>query len=397
MRVCKGVVQHRARGEQNQLLYFGHYLHWAYEPMLNQTPLPPSYCRYFFGGTRVVALMLIFSSLIHSSLGQEPTSGEKFVNVTELHEMPAAQMGKVMNIMSASLGVNCQYCHAGNDFAAEGAGHKDTAREMIAMTLKLNRDHFNSQPVVNCNTCHRGAVRPESAVSFAPHNSHAVSREPPAQTSGQIAVDDVLAKFMEALGGLEKLSSIKSRHITAKRVEPNGRFESEELWQTADGKSHLRTLYGDLPIIEVWDGKSAWKLAGESEIALKLDEIAQISTEAKIAFGLGIKAAFPDLRFQSRTQIDGQEVLELTARGSNGLTERLYFAVQSGLLIRRTSSLPTVLGEFIYQVDYEDYREFDGVKRPTKLRFNMPNVTWERVVTAVKSNVTVDESLFQKR
>lgn len=157
------------------------------------------------------------------------------------------------------------------------------------------------------------------------------------------------------------------------------------------------TLYGDLPVIEGFDGRTAWKRAGEQAISLKFDESSQIVTEAKLAFGAGVKTAFNNLKLASVTLIDGHEAIELVSPGLESLTERLYFDIQSGLLIRRTSSMPTVLGEFTYQVDYEDYREFAGVKLPTKLRFNMPNVSWDRVVTEVETNVAIDELLFRKR
>ena len=43
------------------------------------------------------------------------TAGQKFKSIKVLNDMPADQMGKVMNMMSASLGVNCAFCHASND------------------------------------------------------------------------------------------------------------------------------------------------------------------------------------------------------------------------------------------------------------------------------------------
>ena len=57
---------------------------------------------------------------------QVETAGQKFKNIKVLNEMPADQMGKVMNLFSASLGVNCSYCHVSNDadFAKGRQGRK---------------------------------------------------------------------------------------------------------------------------------------------------------------------------------------------------------------------------------------------------------------------------------
>ena len=49
---------------------------------------------------------------------QVETAGQKFKKIKVLNDMPADQIGKVMNLFSAGLGVNCNYCHVGEDFAS---------------------------------------------------------------------------------------------------------------------------------------------------------------------------------------------------------------------------------------------------------------------------------------
>ncbi|MEO5670166.1 MAG: photosynthetic reaction center cytochrome c subunit family protein [Ramlibacter sp.] len=51
------------------------------------------------------------------------TAGQKFKNIKVLNDMPADQMGKVMNLMSASLGVNCSFCHIGDAFEKDDIRH----------------------------------------------------------------------------------------------------------------------------------------------------------------------------------------------------------------------------------------------------------------------------------
>ncbi|MEZ6137819.1 MAG: c-type cytochrome [Pirellulaceae bacterium] len=94
-------------------------------------------------------------------------AGDRFENVSALGDMPADQMGKVMNMMSAALGVNCSYCHADTNFAQEQVGHKDVAREMLEMTLSINRERFGGKTTVTCHTCHRGQPVPNPSVSLA--------------------------------------------------------------------------------------------------------------------------------------------------------------------------------------------------------------------------------------
>src|SRR5687767_10074296 len=111
----------------------------------------------------IMITAVLFAALMFLQTGQlaqtkVETAGQKFKSIKVLNEMPADQMGKVMNMISASLGVNCGFCHASDDgdYEKEGFAHKDTARKMMKMVFDLNKTQFESRPEINCNSCHNG-------------------------------------------------------------------------------------------------------------------------------------------------------------------------------------------------------------------------------------------------
>jgi hypothetical protein len=76
---------------------------------------------------------------------------------------------------------------------------------------------------------------------------------------------------------------------------------------------------------------------------------------------------------------------------------RLYFDATSGLLLRRTMTMPTIIGIIPDQIDLEDYRETDGLKFPFTARaatLEVGNPTSTRTFTELKLNAPVDESKF---
>lgn len=340
-------------------------------------------------------------------VASDETAGERFENVHVLDQMPATQMGKVMNIMSASLGVSCTYCHSGTDFAAEGVALKDRARDMIEMTLAINKSHFSSSSRVTCNTCHRGKSKPVSTLvlNHAPP-SQAESESSIAKIEEALTATEILNRYFDALGGREKLGSLRTLHVTGTRLEPSGKTEPEELWQTSNGQSRMKTLYGTLAVIEGFDGKLAWKQAGDSFIQLKPDELEQLTTENSIAFGVNIIDAYSEFISAGVQQIDGSQEIDdvqvqrrvrvVRAMRLSGMEEHLFFDVGSGLLVRRVASLETMLGPYQYQVDYAAYKNFDGLLAPTRIRFAVPSITWTRVVNSIEFNVSMKDTFFQK-
>jgi hypothetical protein len=96
----------------------------------------------------------------------EPTIGEnkRHTNIQLLKDYPDSQLIPMMNLINASLGVQCNFCHVFKEGRLEPAlddkPEKKTAREMITMTLAINKTNFNGRSEVSCFTCHRGRNNP---------------------------------------------------------------------------------------------------------------------------------------------------------------------------------------------------------------------------------------------
>lgn len=83
-------------------------------------------------------------------------------------------MGIMVDDFQDGLGVTCSFCHAnakdkhGLDFASDAKPEKEIAREMMRMTLGINKKYFKvKHPVigsgaldVTCSTCHKGHAFP---------------------------------------------------------------------------------------------------------------------------------------------------------------------------------------------------------------------------------------------
>ena len=95
------------------------------------------------------------------------------------------QLHEIMKGFSMSLGVRCNYCHVATevagqnhpkwDFASDDKKEKQTAREMMKMTMAINSDHLAKiktmgDPLeeIKCVTCHMGRTTPIASVDSLP-------------------------------------------------------------------------------------------------------------------------------------------------------------------------------------------------------------------------------------
>ena len=156
----------------------------------------------------------------------------------------------------------------------------------------------------------------------------------------------------------------------------------------------MHTLYGDLAVVEGFDidhrDGVGWKRAGESAIRLKQEEMEQIRTEVGMAFPHTLDNYYTAWGSSERMEVDGKAGYIVHATRRSGLKEKLVFDGQSGLLVQRVVSIPTVLGDYDSRVDYRHYRSFDGLQVPTEFFFAQPNLSWSRRVTSVEWNVPAE-------
>src|SRR3984885_6219928 len=85
---------------------------------------------------------------------------EQFKDIQVFKGIPADQLIPAMQFITASLGVECEFCHVQGAFEKNDKKPKQTARKMIAMMFAINKDNFEGHREVTCYSCHRGRTDP---------------------------------------------------------------------------------------------------------------------------------------------------------------------------------------------------------------------------------------------
>jgi hypothetical protein len=112
----------------------------------------------------LVALFL-FLSLASQEKKEEVAKMEAAapVNLKVLQVNSGSEIRQIMRSFGAGLGVQCSYCHVEGNFANDDNAKKQTARQMIRLTQKVNADFPDGKLHISCYTCHRGETQPRTA------------------------------------------------------------------------------------------------------------------------------------------------------------------------------------------------------------------------------------------
>ena len=326
---------------------------------------------------------------------QGKTADEVYKNIQVLKGVPASQLEPVMAFFTGSLGVRCSHCHVPGQFEKDDKQTKQTARRMIRMVFDLNKGSFDNRGAVSCVTCHRGQTKPATVPALGQNLWQPPN--PAAREEAQLpTVEQILERYVQAVGGRQAVERVTSRVWKGSRVGADGVLVPEEVYAKAPNKLLTVTSYPSVVFRMGFDGARGW--AGSSQQGGRdLDEgmLAQLRREAEFYKETRLKELYSKMAVAGRVSVGGREayVVEATPSGGGDL-EKLYFDVQTGLLVRKYSEAKTVLGQFPSQTDYEDYRDVEGVKLPFTIRWAIPGRTWGRKINEVRQNVPLDDARF---
>ena len=83
---------------------------------------------------------------------------------------------------------------------------------------------------------------------------------------------------------------------------------------------------------------------------------------------LNLKSQYSRIALRGAERLRGRDVYVVVGSPDGDVPERLYFDRDSGLLLRKIVAVPTALGDYPIQTDYDDYRDVGGVKVPYLVR-----------------------------
>lgn len=118
------------------------------------------------------ALGIIILFVVISSFAIKQPEDE-FKNLKVLPKnISVDSLNGIMDSYKKALGVKCGFCHVMRDkngledYASDSLPHKEAARDMMRMTMDVNKKYFPSGTkyveTVTCNTCHKGKQEPEN-------------------------------------------------------------------------------------------------------------------------------------------------------------------------------------------------------------------------------------------
>jgi photosynthetic reaction center cytochrome c subunit len=323
---------------------------------------------------------------------------EQFKNIQVLKGIPADQLIPAMQFITASLGVECEFCHVQGAFEKDDKKPKETARRMMEMMTAINRDNFQGHREVTCYSCHRGSTEPVAVpVLMAEESKPAIeaAKGEEKEFVGPAPVE-LFEKYLQAVGGAAAVEKVSSRVMKGTITFGDRNVPIDIYSKEPDMRvSYTHTPDGDS--ITEFDGHEGWLAAPKRPVReMHGPDVDAAAMDADLHFASHLKTMFSGAKVLGVEKIDGRDAYEVSGQREGKTPLWLYFEEKSGLLVRLVRLGETPLGRLPTQIDYADYREAGGVKIPYKWTLARPGGKFTIQVSEVKANVPVEDGKFVK-
>jgi hypothetical protein len=263
----------------------------------------------------------------------------------------------------------------------------------------VNKTTFEGENYVTCFTCHHGQSHPEKIPVVLQAKAETASKNTPANEKSSLPeVDQVLNKYVDALGGktaIEKMRTRIKKGTIVAHLLPSSPIEI--LQQSPDKVLQVITTPKGV-ITQGYNGAAGWVADPRGVRPLDGVALAALKLEADFYRDLHLPERYLRMTVTAREKIGEREAYVVEATTREHTTEKLYFDVQTGLLLRWVKFIETMIGSIPETTDYDDYRAVDGVKIAFKRHreqlqgFEASTLTFSEI----KSNVEIDQARFEK-
>jgi photosynthetic reaction center cytochrome c subunit len=327
------------------------------------------------------------------------TADQVYKNILVLKDAPSDQLIPAMQFITASLGVQCDFCHLENAFERDDKETKQTARKMMRMMFAINKDSFDGQQKVTCFACHRGTRKPVAIPTISEGEGKIVAEDkltPESNTADLPSADEILQKYLGAVGGADAVAKISTRVQKGTLTVGTKHFAIEVLAK-APAKRLTTVHFPGGDSVTVINGEEGWlSTPSRGVYDMGPSELDGARVDAVLFFPTAIKQFFKELRLQQKEQINGHLAYLVLGMRDNWPPVQLYFDQQSGLLIRTLRYVQTPLGRNPAQIDYGDYREEGGVKTPFHWTIARPDASFTIQIEQTQQAAPIADDKFAK-
>ena len=205
--------------------------------------------------------------------------------------------------------------------------------------------------------------------------------------------DKIIGQYLKAEGGRKALSKVQTLTFQGTFPNADGAPGTFTFYLKSPNRYYCEIVSGTQPLIEAYNGKSAWQQDASGTVATLLGKDSAELEAASQYYNsrlLDLKKAKIATAFIGHADVHGRDTLQVELTGVNGLKRELFFDAQSHLLAKESAQLNGQSQETFYS----DYRPENGITLPHAMELHRGPTQYQITLSRAITNAPVGERVF---
>lgn len=209
-----------------------------------------------------------------------------------------------------------------------------------------------------------------------------------------LTAEQVVAKYVDAVGGKANLEKIADETLKMSG-SMQGMNISITLTRKAPNKLYQYLDFGVGQQKQVFDGEKGKMSMMGQEQELTGAQLEAMKVEATLNSYLYYDKLGVKLELGGMESLNGKDAYKVNLVYPSGKKSVQYYDVESGLLVKTSSTVDSPQGSMNIATEYADYKEVKGIKVAHKIIQGTPMGSIELTVTSVEYNTNPSDDLFK--
>jgi outer membrane lipoprotein-sorting protein len=215
-------------------------------------------------------------------------------------------------------------------------------------------------------------------------------------------VDEVIAKHLEARGGVDKIKAVKTMKLTGKMTVGPGIEAPLTLEMKKPGSVRLEITFQGNTGVQAYDGKTGWEIspmsASKTPEPLSADALKDMEEQADLDGSLvDYKAKGHTVELMGKEKVEGSDAFKLKVTLKNGDVRYVYIDVDSSLELKTDYKRMIRGSEVETESVASDYKEVGGLILPHTIVQGPKGSPQKQTITVEKAelDVPIDDARFK--
>ena len=206
--------------------------------------------------------------------------------------------------------------------------------------------------------------------------------------------EEIIAKNIEAIGGIKALKKIKNKKIViiSKFVQMNMDIQSTSYWERPNNFYNVL----DTGVREGSNGKMAWELNPVSGTRLFEGRLLPHILRHHLFDGPdGPNTHYKSMKTEGIEQINGKDCYKVVKTPEKGTERIVYYDKESFMTVKTITDNISPQGTYKFEAYFEEYQKINNILFPYKIvRFSMGQKVDELIFEKIEHNIEIPENIF---